>query len=157
MFRPWYDKYGNLLKIHHSRFEKINRNASASTPNLSIGILEEFVLISIITLFCVETHFYALWVGVLIGFFIHLLGHIGSFIIKRGYVPSIITSVIGSVYTIVVLLMLNDLVKLDVSEVVMWSLFSLVILIINLQFITILIEKFDKFLVDWVITDQNQQ
>lgn len=154
MFRPWYVKYGDRLKIHHPRIEKIYRNARASTPALSIGILEEFVLISIITLICVETRFYSLWVGVLIGFFIHLLGHIGSFIIKRGYVPSIITSVIGVIYTIVVLIMLNDLVQLNLSEIFIWTIFSLVILIINLQFITILIEKFDKWLTHWINIDQ---
>jgi hypothetical protein len=155
MFRPWYDKYGNWLKTHHPRIDKRLSTLHASTPALSLGILEEFIILSIVTLFCVENEYYSLWVGILMGIFIHHLIHIGSFFFKRGYVPSVITSVISFIYTLVVLILVDGLVQFNFSEIFKWTLISLVLLIINLKFLTILIEKFDKWLTQWIISGQN--
>jgi hypothetical protein len=70
-------------------------------------------------------------------------------------VPSVITSVISFIYTLVVLILVDGLVQFNFSEIFKWTLISLVLLIINLKFLTILIEKFDKWLTQWIISGQN--
>ena len=116
---------------------------------MSLGISYEFVIISIITLIAVELKMYALWMGVLIGFFLHLCGHIGSTFIKRGYVPSLLTSIIGVIYTLVVVEEQTKTIKLDLIDVFFWTVVAIVLIVVNLQIVIKIIESFDNWFTNW--------
>lgn len=48
----------------------------------------------------VELGLYSLWAGILVAFTVHLVIHLGSFVVLRRYVPHIITSVLAMAYVI---------------------------------------------------------
>ena len=149
MFNPWYIKNATWLEEKHPRLKRIYQNAQASPSALSLGIFEEFVIISIITFISVEMKIYALWFGVLIVFFLHLCGHVGGAILKRGYVPSLFTSIFCIIYTIVIIDQLLKIIQVDSMEILFWTVISFIILIIDFPIVTKIIDLFDKWLAKW--------
>jgi hypothetical protein len=83
MFKPWINaNRASLTKL----FPKWAPRALAWAANMSnsafaLAVAEEFIILSALTLMAVELEFYSFWAGLLMGFFIHLLVHLGQFII----------------------------------------------------------------------------
>lgn len=150
MMRPWYLRNEHYVTTRFPRIAgSIARTGKLSTSAFSLAVAEEFVVLSVITFVCVEYGLYSIWAGVLISFFIHLVYHIGSFLVMGHYVPYIITSVIASIYSVYALVVFNDGVYIDWSWVVIWSIIAIVFMIVNLMFAVTIAEKFDQWLGKW--------
>ncbi len=150
MMRPWYLRNEAFLKVRFPRLVgSIARTGKLSTSAFALAAAEEFVVLSVVTFVCVEYGLYSVWAGFLIGFFIHLVYHIGSFIVMRRYVPYVITSVIAGLYSIYVLLSINDGGYLVWNQVMVWSVIATAFIIVNLIFAVVLAEKFDQWLGRW--------
>ena len=148
MMKPW------LLK-NRAKLEKrlplraakvIARQTDMSVSAYALAVAEEFVILSVITLVAVEMGLFNFWAGFLIGFFVHLLVHIGQFAFFRGYVPVIATSIPAAAYSLVALHDLNVTHPLNWSMVAIWSVVALIIIALNLILALKLAQKFDSWL-----------
>jgi hypothetical protein len=151
MMQPWYRKNEQYLKARFPRMiPAIARTGTMSTPAFALAAGEEFAVLSAITLVCVEYGLYDIWAGFLIGFFIHLVYHIGSFFVIRRYVPYIITSVLAGVYSVFAIVVLNDGGYLSWGRVALWTVVAIIVIIVNFVLAVALAERFDKWLAGWV-------
>ena len=148
MIQPWLARNaGNLNR----RFPKmagklLSQYKKLSTSSFALSVAEEFILLSFLTYITVERELYSLWTGILLGYFIHLLAHIGQYIVYRRYVPVIFTSVLTSIYCIWAIFYLNTLHPLVWNEVFLWTLITLVVLVVNLIFTHWLAQRFEQYL-----------
>ena len=134
MFKPWLDSNRVTLE---KRFPKwamrfLSGQDKMSTSAFALAVAEEFIILSALTLLAVELELYPLWAGMLLGFFIHLLVHLGQFIVYRRYVPVILTSLPSGIYCLIALHDMNTYQPLDWKLVAIWTLVSLVVLVVNL-------------------------
>lgn len=148
MFKPWLT--ANLPKLE-KRLPKWASRAVAdqskmSTSGFALAVAEEFIVLSALTLLAVELELYAFWAGMMLGFFIHLLVHVGQFAAYRGYVPVILTSLPSGLYCLIALHDLNFSHPLDWGLVAVWTLASLLIIGVNLALALRLAVKFDAWL-----------
>jgi hypothetical protein len=130
MFKPWLTV--NLPNLE-KRFPKWASQAMAgqskmSTSAFTLAVAEEFIVLSALTLLAVELELYPVWAGIMLGFFIHLLVHIGQFLVYRKYVPVILTSLPSGLYCLIALHDLNVYHPLDWGLVALWSFISLIII-----------------------------
>ena len=74
----------------------INHLSGLSQKAFTIAVLEELVLLLLVTAYYLIGGAYALevWTAIFMAFSIHLVVHIGQGCIVRGYVPGIITSIL---------------------------------------------------------------
>lgn len=71
-----------------------------STSAFALAVAEEFVLISAFSVAAVEFQWFAWWVGLLLAFFLHLLVHMGQFLVYGKYIPAAVTSLPAGLYCI---------------------------------------------------------
>ncbi|CAG1016636.1 hypothetical protein ANAEL_05732 [Anaerolineales bacterium] len=148
MFKPWLTS--NLPNLE-KRFPKWVSRALADqskmfTSAFALAVAEEFIVLSALTLLAVELELYSFWAGMMLGFFIHLLVHIGQFAAYRRYVPVILTSLLSGLYCLIALHDLNFHHPLDWRLVAIWALVSLLIIGANLALALRLAVKFDVWL-----------
>jgi hypothetical protein len=148
MMRPWLIKnWANLEKRFPAQaIRAMARQKDMSVSAYALAVSEELVVLSAFTFLGAECEMYNFWAGFLIGFFIHLLVHIGQFIAFRGYVPVIITSIPAAAYCLIALHDLNLVHPLDGKMVTVWAFISLVIIVVNLLFALKIAQKFDVWL-----------
>jgi hypothetical protein len=148
MFKPW-------LGTNRAKLEKRFPNWAArvlsghdkiSTSSFALAVAEEFLILSVLTLIAVEFELYSFWAGMMLGFFIHLLAHVGQFVIYRGYVPVILTSLPSAIYCLVALHDLNFHQPLDWNQVALWTLACTVIISTNLVLALGMAVKFEVLL-----------
>lgn len=150
MMRPWYSRNERYITARFPGIAgSIARSGKLSTSAFSLAAAEEFVIISAVTLVCVEYGLYSVWAGLLIGFFIHLVYHIGSFLLMGRYVPYVITSVIAGIFSVYALIVLIDGGYLAWIDVIIWSIVAIAFIIANLMFAVAVAEKFDQWLGRW--------
>ena len=109
MTKPWLTRNAGRLRQKYPRIAArlLPHFSGLSTSAFALAVAEEFVLLSVLTLFAAEYKLYALWAGVTIGFFLHLLAHAVQFLALRCYVPVILTSLPAGMYSLAALFTLN--------------------------------------------------
>jgi hypothetical protein len=132
------EKYPKIAKRFLARLEKL------STQGFAVAIAEEFILLSLITLGSTLFNNYLLWLAVFMGFFIHLLIHLGQTIILKRYIPGIITTFFALIYCIYGLheIITNNI--FSTSQIIFWTIIGIGLVGINLLFAHKLGEIFDK-------------
>lgn len=148
MFKPWLRANGATLE---QRFPNWASRALAgqdkiSTSAFALAVAEEFLILSALTMLAVELELYSFWAGMMLGFFVHLSVHAGQFVVYRGYVPVILTSLPSGIYCLIALHDLNIYQPLDWKLVAIWTLVSLVILSVNLVLALNMSAKFETWL-----------
>ncbi len=118
-----------------------------TTSSFAFGVAEEFILISIITVVSYVTNWYILWAGLFIAFTLHLVIHCFQTLIVRKYVPAIITSVICLPICIYIIKHIVKLFPLD--TVVLYSIVSFIIMVVNLILIHKVMDVFSKWLAQY--------
>ena len=148
MMKPWLTKnWAKLEKRFPAKaIRAMARQKDMSVSAYSFAVAEELVVLSVFTFLGAECEMYNFWAGFLIGFFIHLLVHIGQFIAFRSYVPVITTSTPAAIYSLIALHDLNLVNPLCWKMVAVWAVVSLVIIVVNLLFALKIAEKFDVWL-----------
>ena len=145
-FKPWIRKNSNYLqnrlpkpiKRFTSHLEKL------SVPAFTFAVAEEFILLSIITVVSVVVDSYLLWLGVFMGFFILLLGHLVQWIILRTYIPAIITTFISLLYCGFAFAYILREEIFQTTEILLWTVIGFIIVAINVLFAHKLAVWFDK-------------
>ena len=145
-FKPWINKNKNYLAEKFPKISKrfLDRLCSLSTSGFAFAVAEEFILLSLITVASVILDKYVLWLALFMGFFIHLLLHIGQWIILKRYIPAIWTTFFALIYCVYTLhvIISNEIFRF--SEIVLWAIIGLIIVWGNLIFAHKLAGWFDK-------------
>ena len=145
-FKPWISKNKDYLT---EKFPKISKRFLVRFDNLStfafaLAVAEEFVLLSLITVGSVLFNNYILWLVAFMGFFVHLLLHLGQWIILKRYIPAICTTFLALIYCTYSLYEIISNNLFQILEIVLWTIIGFGLVGVNLVFAHKLAEKFDK-------------
>jgi hypothetical protein len=148
MMKPWLNaNWSELEKRFPTRIiQAMAKQKALSSQAFVVAVAEEFIVLAVFTLISVELGMVEFWAGLLLGFFIHLLIHIGQFIVFRSYVPVILTSVPAAIYSLVALHDLNFAHPLSWDLVALWTVFFLSFIVVNMIVALRLARKFDGWL-----------
>lgn len=133
------ERFPRLSKKLQPHFDNI------TTSSFALGVAEEFILISVVTIISYVTNFYSLWVGLFIAFTLHLVVHCFQTLIIRRYVPAIVTSIICLPICMYIIKHIVQLITLD--TVILYSIIGLIIMVINLGIVHKFMDAFSKWLV----------
>ncbi len=145
-FKPWISKNRDYLTAKFPKISKrfLPRMEILSTSAFALAVAEEFILLSLITAGSVIFENYFLWLAAFMGFFVHLLVHLGQWIMLRRYIPAILTTFFALIYCIYTLYEMIENNLFQTSEIVLWTIIGFGLVGLNLLFAHKLAEKFDK-------------
>jgi len=138
------DRFPTLSKKLLPHFDHITTSAFA------LGVAEEFILISIITVVSYMTNWYSLWIGSFIAFTLHLLIHCLQVLVVRKYIPCIVTSVICLPICIYIIKQIIQISTLN--TITLYSILCFIIMVINIGFIHKIMAIFSK----WIVRYEHQ-
>jgi hypothetical protein len=145
-FKSWMNKNKDFLIEKFPKLSKriLSHIGNLTTSAFTFAVAEEFVLLSLITLGSVLFDNYVLWLAAFMGFFVHLLIHLGQWIILKRYIPAIYTTFFFFFYCTYTLyeIITNNIYR--ISEIVLWTIIGFVLLGVNLIFAHKLAGKFNK-------------
>ena len=145
-FKPWINKNRDYLTEKFPKISKrfLLRFDNLSTSAFALAVAEEFILLSLITLGSVLFDNYVLWLAVFMGFFVHLLMHLGQWIILKRYIPAIWTTLLALIYCTYALykIVVNNIFQ--TSEIILWTIIGFGLVGVNLIFAHKLAEMFNK-------------
>jgi hypothetical protein len=148
MLQPWLTREAERFP---KRFPGVAKRvllhlSHLSTPAFALAVAEEFVVLSAITLLAVVGGLFALWAGIVLAFFIHLVAHGIQFIVYGRYVPAIATSILVGPLCLAGLAYLNTKHPLDWPEVALWTAIALVVMLGNVILAHALAARFQAWL-----------
>lgn len=147
--QSWIKKNRDYLS---ARFPKLSKSIlphfdNITTSSFAMGVAEEFILISIITVISYVENWYNLWAGLFIAFTLHLVVHCFQTLIVKRYVPAIVTSIICLPICTYIIKHIVGLFTLD--TVVLYSILGFIIMVINLGIIHKFMGVFSKWLIHY--------
>lgn len=119
--------------------------AGVSTAAFSLGVVEEFVLICAVCIVSMLTGWYALWLGMLFAFLIHLLVHIVQAITIKRYVPSLATSILFLPVGYFIALLAIRQAPVSFDSLLLYTCFSVIFMFVNLVVIHKGMVVFERF------------
>lgn len=133
----------------HQRFPKLAARLllhleKLSTEAFSLAVAEEFVVLSLVTVYALYSGDYRLWYGLFIAFSVHIIIHIFQWIVYRKYIPCIVTSILVLPYCIYSFLKMSEMEILTFQQKIFWGVSGFVIMVINLILVHKLAAIFDK-------------
>ena len=150
--RAWISKNRSFLSDRFPRLSKklLPHFDSITTSAFALGVAEEFILISVITVVSYITNWYDLWIGSFIAFTLHLIIHCVQALIVRKYIPCIVTSVICLP---ICMYMINQIIQISpLNTIILYSILCFIIMVINIGVIHKGIAAFSK----WVVRYEHQ-
>lgn len=118
-----------------------------TTSSLALGVAEEFVLIIIITVISFISNRYILWTGMFVAFSFHLLLHCFQALIIKKYVPAVVTSVVCM--PVCIYIIHNVIHLFTYSRIVIYTIISFIIMVINLIIVHKGMDLFNKWLTEY--------
>lgn len=145
--RAWINKNRSYLS---DRFPTLSKRVlphfdNMTTSAFALGVAEEFILISVITVVSYMTNWYDLWIGFFIAFTLHLFIHVFQALIVRRYIPVIVTSVIC--LPICMYMIMQIIQVTPIHTIILYSILCFIIMVINLAAIHKGMTIFSKWLV----------
>nr|WP_273545606.1 HXXEE domain-containing protein [Paenibacillus caui] len=142
MVEAWKKRNSEWMQNPKAPFHSIQSAASAS-----IAVAEEFVILCIATILSQYYSNYNFWVGLFVAFSVHLVVHIIWSIQYKKYVPGLITSVIFTPLCAILIVKAWHILNPDWVHVSLFSLLSIVIMIVNLYILHKLMSVFHQWLI----------
>ena len=103
MQQRWMERNADELSRRFPVLRKqIMQLRELSTTGFVIAVAEEFIIISGVSVYAVLSQHYFLWMALFLAFGIHLLVHVGQFVLLRKYIPAIVTSLLCLPYAVYV-------------------------------------------------------
>ena len=100
-FKSWIAKNRLWLTSKYPIFAKqVIYLGLLSVQAFSVAVLEEFVIIGIITVLALTLQWYNLWIAAFTAFAFHIFLHILPWLIIRKYIPVLITSLLSLPYLV---------------------------------------------------------
>lgn len=142
-FKSWVVKDGLwIMKKFPKAAKQITLYERLSVPAFVLAVLEEFILVGLVTVLALTLQWYNVWIVVFMGFSLHILIHIGQWIAVRKYIPIVITSLLSLPY--IVWGTYKVCSQYSISMIVICFIIGTMILIVNLRFVYKLALQFDK-------------
>lgn len=135
------ERFPNLSKKILPHFDTI------TTSSFALGVAEEFLLISIITIVSYMTNWYDLWIGSFIAFTLHLFIHCLQALIVRRYIPVIVTSVIC--LPICMYMIMQEIQISPLNTIILYSILSFIIMVMNLYILHKSMSRFGKWIAQY--------
>lgn len=142
--RPWLTKYHADPRAKRQVFWRFR---SSSTSVIAALILEEYLLAAAITFAALFFHEPAIFIGLLIPFTLHLLGHLTEAAQLRMYTPCLATSILvlpWCCYAAYALIWLQP----EIIPIVLWTVAWSTLIIANFAFIYRLRPILERYLID---------
>jgi hypothetical protein len=133
-----YEKFPQVAKRFFPKIENL------STASFSLAVLEEFILLSVLTLICVEYSQYSFFAVITIGYLFHVIVHLVQLIALQRYIPGAGTGIITGVFSVYTLYYLNCLGLLNWIYIWWLSPIVIFIIVVNLYFCHYLARRFEK-------------
>jgi hypothetical protein len=148
MFKPWVTKNAGFIKKRFPRLaaRMLPHMEDLSTSSFALGVAGMFLMVSAVTLISVELDLYCLWAAAVIGYFIHLIVHVGQFLVVRRYVPVVITSIITAPYCVWALSVVNGRHPLPTGPTLLWSAVAFAVIAGAVVFMHALAARFERWL-----------
>jgi len=148
--KPWFEKAKNRERLQR-RFPKLSKRLlqhfdPISTSSFSLAVAEEFLLISAVTIAAYLAGWYYLWLGGFIAFTAHLFAHCIQGIAFRGYIPTLITSIICLPLCCYLIVSFCLLYEPAIDQAIIFSIIATVIMVVNLMAVHKVMYIFDKWL-----------
>ena len=144
IIKSWQQKNKEYIENRLQKF--VPFNFKASTAAFSIGVAEEFVIISIVTIISYVFNNYIAWFSLFIAFALHLFFHAIMWMIFKKYVPGVVTSVIFIPLCCFIVYRVNMLLHYNITTLLFSILIATLIMIVNIYFLHKVMEKFDFWL-----------
>lgn len=146
LFKWWFKtNAGEIKRRFPNRAEKMLADYTVSTAAFSFIVAEELILITAISLAAYFFKLYALFAGLALAYTIHTVIHLAQFIIWRGYIPAIVTSIITGILSALAVLYIYRSGLASILEITIYGLAQVVILFINLKLFHKIAKSFDRF------------
>lgn len=142
-FKPWVVKDGLwIAKKFPKAAKQITLYERLSVPAFALAVLEEFVLVGLVTVLALTLQWYSAWIAVFMGFLLHILIHIGQWIVVGKYIPIAVTSLLSLPYIVWGIYKIYS--QYSISMIVFCFIIGTIVLIVNLRFVHKLALQFDK-------------
>ena len=151
MMCAWLQKYQGEFRLRFPRLvvRSLESALNRSTAAFALAVAEEFLLLTIFTIVTVQLELYAVWAGMLLAYFLHLLMHVGQWIALRHYVPAILTSLLTGVYCLYAFWFMGAIIHIQWSAVILPALICTLMIIINLPLSLRLADRFEGWLCNY--------
>jgi len=145
-FQPWIKKNKPFLENKFPSISKrfLPRMEKLSVQGFSVAVFEEFLVLSLVTFISVYFNYYYLWLALFIAFSIHILIHIIQWLFILRYTPTIVTSFLSLPYCILGFIYITENRIFTFSDIVLWGILGIILMVINLIFAHSLAGIFDK-------------
>lgn len=139
-----------LIRNYSKISERVPKPAKAmllrmkdiSVPAFSLGVAEEFMIISSVTVLSAAFSSYIIWFGLFFAFSLHLVIHILQSVFVKRYIPSLATSIAVMPYCIYVYKMMFP--SLLQPLMIVSAALSVDFMVVNLYFLHRMMARFDK-------------
>ena len=93
----------------------------------------EFIIISGVSVYAVLSQHYFLWMALFLAFGIHLLVHVGQFVLLRKYIPAIVTSLLCLPYAVYVCYFFYSTGLFTAMDFLLGGILGVLIMVLNLK------------------------
>jgi len=146
--KPWTAKNAERLRNKYPALSEglLRQFVSVSTSAFSLGVAEEFILISTVTIAAYLTGWYYLWLGGFIAFTLHLIAHCVQALMLKGYVPAFFTSILTLPLCCYCVVLFLQRYQPAMGQTIIFSVVGIVIMVVNLLVVHKAMTKFDRWL-----------
>lgn len=146
--KPWFEKNKEDLRKKYPKLAQklMPHFEGISTSAFALGVLEEFVLATFITIHAYVFNWYYVWIGAFIGFTLHLVVHCVQALVIKRYVPVLITSIICLPICCYIIFTFINLNPMTGGQLILSSSIAVLIIVANLIVMHKGMVIFDKWL-----------
>ncbi len=133
MFGPWLNKNREEVGRRFPRVGSILRrnHDQLSSSALAVAVMHEFCIITLITYASLYSDTYYWWFGAFAAFSVHLLVHIGQWLVYGKYVPVVVTSFLALPYCLYTFIMFLNFTDMTGGQMLIWTAIGLAITLVS--------------------------
>ena len=134
MQQRWMERNADELSRRFPVLRKqIMQLRELSTTGFAIAVAEEFIIISGVSVYAVLSRHYFLWMALFLAFGIHLLVHVGQFVLLRKYIPAIVTSLLCLPYAVYVCYLFYSTGLFTAMDFLLGGILGVLVMVLNLK------------------------
>ena len=134
MQQRWMERNADELSRRFPVLRKqIMQLRELSTTGFAIAVAEEFIIISGVSVYAVLSRHYFLWMALFLAFGIHLLVHVGQFVLLRKYIPAIVTSLLCLPYAVYVCYFFYSTGLFTAMDFLLGGILGVLVMVLNLK------------------------
>ena len=130
-FGPWLDKNQAII----NKYPRIAASYEHFSPSgFALAVLEEYLLVIIITGASLYFANYLVWLGAFIGFCLHLIVHLIQSILIRKYIPALASSLVLLPPSILIIKRAIAMSSYSLTSLLISTFLCVILMVVNLAF-----------------------